>query len=302
MFKKGQYVRHPNVEIHDKWGLGIVTEDSIGNEVSVFFEKVQAMKILSTQLVEPTVIDNPDTSTTYLDNAIYKKTAPSKYQEIINQFLADFPGGLHGEMYLKYERNYKVEASNFFKETLAKEKFSELLENHDFEILASIIKKAYQTNLLASFEQIKLSEALKLPENIKVVSENLFDLLFGEEEVGQRLYKVAKNLKFLELDKWPTLTYPLFMMFPDKYMFVKPNLTKAAAQKRGFDIQYDSQINPTTYKRVLLFSEDLENLLNADGRDEFKPRDMIDIQGFMWCSYGEGWSKEEIERTKAEFN
>lgn len=303
---KGQYVRHPNDEQNLDWGAGIVTENSKGNEVSVFFEKKQEKKTILTEYVDLQLVEDPGKAKNYLDCAVYEQESPIHYKIILDKFLDEFPGGLHGEMYLKYEREDKINASKLFKELLSKERFSELLANNDFDALAATIKKVYKLkkdfDLLASFEMIKLTDALKKDENVKLISENLFDLLFGESDVGQRLYRVSENLKIFELNKWPILTFPLFMMYPDKYMFVKPNMTKAAAQKRGFDIQYDSQINPATYKRVLLFSDDLANLLDTDGRDELKPRDMIDIQGFMWCSYGEGWSKEGIEKAKAEFN
>lgn len=33
-------------------------------------------------------------------------------------------------------------------------------------------------------------------------------------------------------------------------------------------------------------------------REALKPRDMIDVQGFMWCTFGGGWTPEEVTKAK----
>ena len=82
-------------------------------------------------------------------------------------------------------------------------------------------------------------------------------------------------------------------------MFVKPTLTQEAADKRGFDIQYSSQVNGGTYERVMMFSQDLFKRLKNDTREELHPRDMIDVQGFMWCTFAGGWTDAEIAKCEA---
>lgn len=61
-------------------------------------------------------------------------------------------------------------------------------------------------------------------------------------------------------------------------MFVKPTVTQNAAAVSGFEINYKSQLNWVTYKQVLAFSQYLHRELS-----ELKPRDLIDVQSFMWC-------------------
>ena len=68
-----------------------------------------------------------------------------------------------------------------------------------------------------------------------------------------------------------------FIAQPEKQMFLKPNVTKIAARKYGFDFPYQSKPNWETYSRLLEFAE----TMRRDLRD-MKPRDMIDLQSFMW--------------------
>ncbi|MFL6591040.1 MAG: DUF3553 domain-containing protein, partial [Chthoniobacterales bacterium] len=68
-----------------------------------------------------------------------------------------------------------------------------------------------------------------------------------------------------------------FIAQPDKHLFLKPVVTKIAAQKYGFDFQYQSKPNWDTYASLLRFAETIQR----DLRD-MRPRDMIDLQSFMW--------------------
>ena len=88
---------------------------------------------------------------------------------------------------------------------------------------------------------------------------------------------------------------PLFLRFPEEHMFIKPLMTQEAAANRGFDIQYDSQLNWNTYSQVLLFSRDLFERLSAYENPDLHPRDMIDVQTFMFCTFTKGWTIEEIK-------
>ena len=54
-------------------------------------------------------------------------------------------------------------------------------------------------------------------------------------------------------------------------------VTKIAARKYGFDFQYQSRPTWETYASLLQFAE----TIRRDLRD-LKPRDMIDLQSFMW--------------------
>jgi hypothetical protein len=297
---KGTYVRHPKDKIHAEWGLGIVLDDERSGKVSVFFEHSSQRKIIGTDLVQLQKVQDPGGAGVLLDHALYDdKGDRQPFPLVLEKFLLNFPGGLSGDLYLSKERNYKAEASEFARELLAKERFADLLLQRNWETLGKDIKRIYsKTNLLSSFEMIKLGDAMKSDDKIELISNTIFDLLYQEAEIPQKVESAAIKLKPIELDKWPVITYPLFLIYPDDCMFVKPTVTKEAANNRGFDIQYESRINANTYKRVLLFAQDLFQRLCDDSRQELHPGDMIDIPGFMWCTFGGGWTSREIEQAR----
>jgi hypothetical protein len=298
--RKGTYVKHPKDKTHAEWGLGIVLDDERSGRVPVFFEHSSQRKIIGTDLVQLQKVQDPGGAGVLLDHALYEdKGDRQPFPLVLEMFLLNFPEGLSGELYIFKERTYKAEASEFARELLAKGRFADLLSKEDWGTLSTDIKRVYsKTNLLSSFEMIKLGAALKNDDNIKLVSNTLFDLLYSGADIAQKVESAALKLKPLELDKWPVITYLLFLIYPNDCMFVKPTMTKAAAENRGFDIQYESKVNANTYNRVLLFSQDLFQRLSGDSRQELHPRDMIDVQGFMWCTYGGGWTPQGLEQAK----
>ena len=76
---------------------------------------------------------------------------------------------------------------------------------------------------------------------------------------------------------WPLVTVFGYIAQPDRHMFLKPVVTRSAARKYGFDLRYGSRPAWDTYSRLLQFAE----VVRRDQRD-LKPRDMIDIQSFIW--------------------
>ena len=67
------------------------------------------------------------------------------------------------------------------------------------------------------------------------------------------------------------------MAAPDEHMFLKPNVTRAAAQAYGIDFEYESRPSWRVYEPLLVFA----NMVRTDMRD-LEPRDMIDAQSFIW--------------------
>ena len=302
-YRKGDFVRHPKAI---GWGVGIVIEDQRGDRVKVFFENEINIKLMDIGKFRLDKVSDPGTAETLLINALVDEEAIKKgdqqpFPEVVKKFLIDFPGGFRGEMLTHYERNYKIMAHKWMKENLTESQWKTLIEDKEFEELAQQIKRFFgKTNLLASFELIKLNDALKNEAAREAIGCAFFDLLYGEEKLGVRLESTAKIFARYEIDKWTTITYPLFFCFPDKYMFVKPTVTQEAALNRRFDIQYSPQVNWNTYKQVLTFSKELFDRLNRDKNKALHPRDMIDVQSFMWCTYGKGWSAKDIAKSKRE--
>jgi hypothetical protein len=68
-----------------------------------------------------------------------------------------------------------------------------------------------------------------------------------------------------------------FLALPDAHFFLKPMVTRTAAGEYGFDFQYRSRPNWETYSNLLEFA----GVVSRDLQD-LRPRDMIDIQSFLW--------------------
>ncbi len=133
------------------------------------------------------------------------------------------------------------------------------------------------TNLIIPTEKSALKNSLKDSENMELFSISLYQLLYGKEGVEERFVSFARALATIKAAKWTTLSYLLFIVFPDKYIFMKPIVTELAAEMSAFEINYRPDLNWRTYKSVLNFSEYFRSELK-----DLKPRDMIDIQSFMW--------------------
>ena len=81
---------------------------------------------------------------------------------------------------------------------------------------------------------------------------------------------------------WPVVTVFGFIAQPDRHIFLKPNVTRLAAARYGFDLHYRSRPNWTTYSQLL----DLAEMVRFEQRD-LGPRDLIDIQSFLWVQGSE---------------
>jgi len=64
---------------------------------------------------------------------------------------------------------------------------------------------------------------------------------------------------------------------PDRFMFLKPEVTQQCAARLTFDLAYSSDLNWPTYERLLVMSARLLEILRPYGASDF-----IDVQSFIW--------------------
>ncbi|MBI5606826.1 MAG: DUF3553 domain-containing protein [Deltaproteobacteria bacterium] len=276
-YKKGEMVKHPGMP---EWGLGKVLEDSRDYKVRIFFTG-DGWKTLSLKHVEPVKISGKEARHPILDHLWAKEGGGSKYQRFETSkemFLKDYPDGFYDPAYLKGERNHKVAAHELALSLIGPEQLKALLSQKDYEEISKrALKVVTATNLISPNEKLALKNGLKDPESRELFSENLYQLLYGKEDVKDRFIAFARALEAIKAAKWTTLSYFLFIVFPEKYIFIKPIVTEPAAEISAFEINYRPDLNWRTYKSVLDFSEYFWSELK-----DLKPRDMIDIQSFMW--------------------
>ncbi len=199
------------------------------------------------------------------------------------KFLRFFPGGFRDETYIDWERGYKWTAHETWEEQLGRERLRHLIDEGEQSKAGAIAARIEsRTNLLFSFEKMALRDAIKSPEGARAFIEGLFDFLYGRATLESRFNRWVDVVAALPRRQTRVLTWPVVTVFgmiarPDEQIFLKPNVTRTAAREYGFDLRYTSKPSWDTYASYLEFA----STIRRDLRD-LRPRDLIDIQSFMW--------------------
>lgn len=201
------------------------------------------------------------------------------------KFLRAFPGGFRDETYLDWERDYKWESHERWEESLGRDEFRRLLGAGEFaEVAARAVRVEQRSrhSMIFSFEKMALRDAVKSVEGARAFAEGLYEFLHGKGTDERRFNRWVEVVAGLPRKQTRVLTWPLVTVFgflaqPDRHIFLKPNVTRAAALAYGFDFQYKSRPSWEIYASLLAFAE----TVRRDNRD-LGPRDMIDLQSFIW--------------------
>jgi hypothetical protein len=164
----------------------------------------------------------------------------------------------------------------------AHEAWQELTADDPVELARSAVRIESRTNLLFSFEKMAIRDAVSTPSGAKTFVHGLHEWLDGRGNERERFERWVATVAGLprrqtRVATWPVLTVFGFIARPDTHIFLKPMVTKRAAERFGFDFRYSSRPGWETYASLLEFASVVKTEL-AD----WKPRDMIDIQSFIW--------------------
>jgi len=277
--KKEDRVRHP---LKAEWGLGEVLEDSNGETVRVFFVGT-GPKTLSLKYVTLECIPTGEAAHPVLDHLrVPEKRDRHPYQSVpesIERFRERYPQGFSDDHFVKEEREDKIHAHQVAQDLLSQRELARLLSANDgTEVCRRALSVSDETNLIFPHEKMALRDGLQLPAHQQAFATALLHLLYGDDDLQPRFERYAEILEGIGAAKWTIATYFLFIVYPEAYMFLKPLVTQKTAAISGFDIHYRPHLNWRTYRSVLAFAHYLKAALV-----ELSPRDMIDIQSFMWC-------------------
>jgi hypothetical protein len=209
-----------------------------------------------------------------------KRTGPERCRR---KFLSFFPRGFRDEKYVDWERGYKWAAHERWSEELSKSKLQSLIRAGDFaEVAKRAVTIESRTNLLFSFEKMALRDAVKPSRGAEGFATGLYDFLHGRGSVESRFENWIECVGTLPRKQTRVLTWPVVTVFgfiaqPGTHIFLKPMVTKAAADEYDFPFVYNSRPSWDTYNSVLEFGA----RVNHDTKD-LGPRDLIDAQGFIW--------------------
>lgn len=199
------------------------------------------------------------------------------------KFLRYYGKGFVDADYLDLERNYKWMAHERWSSYLGKDEFERLLQARKFgEIAARAVAIEARTNLLFSFEKMALRDAVKVPAGAKSFAEGLFEFLYSNKSLEHRFTNWRDIVAGLPRRQTRVLTWPVVTVFgfiaqPRTHFFLKPMVTRRAALRYGYDLDYTSKPQWDTYAGILKFARRARD----DLRD-LHPRDMIDLQSFLW--------------------
>ena len=201
------------------------------------------------------------------------------------KFLRYFPGAFRDQTYLEWERDYKCDTHQRWEEALNRDEFRRLLAKREYaEVAARAVRTEQRSrhSMIFSFEKMALRDAVKSAAGAERFAHGLYDFLYGRGDAQRRFERWCAVVSALPRRQTRVLTWPLVTVFgfiaqPELHIFLKPMVTKRAAEVYGYYFRYQSKPNWETYSGLLDFAE----TIRRDLRD-LRPRDMIDIQSFLW--------------------
>jgi hypothetical protein len=199
------------------------------------------------------------------------------------KFLRFFPGGFRDETYVAWERGYKWSAHERWERELGAPRFRRLLRAGEFEKIAKLaVSIESRTNLLFSFEKMAIRDAIRTPAGAEGFARALFQLLHGRASLAVRFDRWCDALEALpqrgkRIRTWPVVTVFGFLARPDVHFFVKPTVTRRAAEALGRELWYESRPTSAAYFEFLGFAESVRREI-AD----LRPKDQIDVQSYVW--------------------
>ncbi len=296
ILKVGTIVIHPTRE---DWGPGKVVKAEAGR-VHVVWRDLpdREAKRIVTSVIR--LQKAPEQSDPVLDNLpplveeegkLFLPKERVTFQQAISAFHAKYPQGFSDPGYIgdahKGERYYKWVAHEYCLQRLGNGRFRELLHNDPVKLAEEVIRCAGKVNLLHMTEQAALRDALQVESPARTFLARLADLLDAAtitEDVFAPYAEATCNLPAERgrVATWPVATIIPFLFKPDCHMFLKPGVTKNAADSLGFHLNYRTEPNWLTYRRLLDMAETYMEKLAA-----LKPRDFIDVQSFFWLACGD---------------
>jgi len=229
------------------------------------------------------------------------------YQEA---FLRQFPGcqKFDTETYLAHERSYKEEIREIFNKTCANGLLNIPVDKPRLEALSEALIGLFTVKLasmdnkpqnLVGWRYFDFCRALDKNQKIEYLH-TVAALLHGDKELPDRIDSFVA-----ELEKYTAATgekpgaaqirsltsFYLFLLDPKQYMFIKTNeISTAIKELSGEKIIGEKN-------ELLRTFEFLAGVKFALEQDGWKPRDLIDVQSFIWVAkYYEG-TQDDSEPT-----
>lgn len=191
----------------------------------------------------------------------------------------------------KDEVDFKRQAAQKAQTLLSQSALAELLDTADYaEIIRRTQLVAQATNLMyISHPSSGDMSLLNLPNLDKAAfCAEFFALLYNDEPVDARLTRFFAYVQQQNSPlKWTFPTYYLFLLYPEKEIFIKPSMTRWFINWMNGPQSYPRKPSGEAYTAMRAVFQRLKEVLHNYGA-----QDMIDIHSLLWAAYQE--AKKEV--------
>jgi hypothetical protein len=157
-------------------------------------------------------------------------------------------------------------------------------------------------NLLSPYESAAFHDALQNDDAVSAFFTSLLNVVDANPLSPRIFDEYVEAVTSLPADRgrvatWPVATVFPYLAAPDRCMFLKPEVTKEAANSMTFDLQYNAIPNWITYQALLRMGTVYLELLRRLGA-----RDYLDVQSFIYVTcggYGNAKVKAEAKKQSA---
>ncbi|MDQ1687185.1 MAG: hypothetical protein QOK42_160 [Frankiaceae bacterium] len=207
------------------------------------------------------------------------------------RFQRFYPEGFHDSEYVALERDYKWQAHRTWEASLGRDQLKEALsEGTHREAAAQAVRIESRTNLLFSFEKMAVRDAVATDAGARDFVEGLYDWLHGSGSESERFERWVETVRGLPRRQTRVLTWPVATVFgfiarPRVHIFLKPTVTRVAAERMGLEFDYRSAVQWSTYSSLLSLAREVKGATS-----DWRPRDMIDVQSFIWVQGSDEYS------------
>jgi hypothetical protein len=292
------------------WGPGKIVHIA-GDNLYVLFRDLEESKAKKLKANTPALRLAASQSDSILDNLPPLTEKKGEWvlpgnrltlKSLTDRFLQEFPQGFSDPKYLKEERNSKLDVHDVFQHQLGVDQTKDLLSRGETRMLVAKARSVlHEVHLLdPQFGVGPFQDAMQDENAATRFFKALVELLESTSVNETAFAKYASVVCSLPAARGPVATWPIATVFPyiarpDIHMFLKPDVTKKAAETLGFDLMYKSTLNWTTYERLLRMGKTYLDLLRSLGAIDF-----VDIQSFIHASCGGKDRHRPIARQKPE--
>lgn len=199
-----------------------------------------------------------------------------------------------GETYLARERRYKDEASAKTRELFDLGTIFKAVEGNDTALLQEKLRTVMKANGFSNMMGWRDVDMVFKPLATETGREDdliafyraLIDLQ-GFHTAALVADQLATALHGTDAGKlkshmWATISYLFAMLRPQDYVFVKPRITDWFFKRIGSSYQRPKDFSGAAYEGFVSQCKALSQELASAG---YPPRDMIDLQSFIWIVY-----------------